>query len=189
MEQYELLRHLVRCFESLGIKYFVTGSIASMAYGEPRLTNDIDVVADIKKEHIEGLKDCFPEDEFYLSEEAIKEAIDRHRQFNIIHPASGLKIDVIARENSGLDNSRFERIKRLNVIEDTSANFSSPEDVIIKKMEFYKEGESEKHLRDITGILKISGDIIDYNYINRWADTLGLREIWDAVLKRVRHND
>jgi hypothetical protein len=189
MEQYELLRHLVRCFESLGIQYFVTGSMASMAYGEPRLTNDIDVVADIKKEHIVGLKKCFPEDEFYLSEEAIQEAINRHHQFNVIHPASGLKIDVIVRKKSGLDNSRFERIKRLNITGDTEANFSSPEDVIIKKMEFYKEGESEKHLRDITGILKISGDIIDYNYINRWADALGLREIWDAVLKRIRHND
>lgn len=53
-------------------------------------------------------------------------------------------------------------------------------------MEFYKEGASEKHLRDITGILKISGDIIDIDYITQWADRLDLREIWNAVLRRVK---
>ena len=59
MEQSELLNHLIRCFESLGIPYLLTGSIASMAYGEPRFTNDIDIVADIKMEHIKGLKTAF----------------------------------------------------------------------------------------------------------------------------------
>jgi len=187
MEQHELLRHLVRSFESLGIQYILTGSVASMAYGEPRLTNDIDVVADIREEHIEGLKRCFREDEFYLSEEAVREAVRRGRQFNIIHLSSGLKVDVIIRKKDAFDNSRFSRFKRLGVTEDTEANFAAPEDVIIKKMEFYKEGASEKHLRDITGILKVSGDIIDYDYIRRWADEMGVEDIWAAVLKRVGH--
>lgn len=66
------------------------------------------------------------------------------------------------------------------------AYFASPEDVIIKKMDFYREGGSEKHLRDITGILKISSDIIDIDYITKWADSLSLRDIWDAILKRIR---
>lgn len=68
--------------------------MASVAYGEPRFTNDIDIVADIRDEHIKGLKECFPADEFYLSEDAVKMAIQRCQQFNIIHPSSGLKIDV-----------------------------------------------------------------------------------------------
>jgi hypothetical protein len=57
--------------------------------------------------------------------------------------------------------------------------------VIVKKMEFYREGGSEKHLRDITGILRISGDEIDREYISRWAANLGLTDIWKAVLKRL----
>lgn len=186
MEQYELLRKVVRCFESLGIRYVVTGSMASMAYGEPRFTNDIDVVAEIKDEHIKGLKDCFPEDEFYLSEDAVREAIFHRYQFNIIHPASGLKIDIIIRKEDAFDNSRFQRSRRFHADDKTEADFASPEDVIIKKMQFYKEGASEKHLRDITGILKVSGDSIDYDYINKWTHDLKLQEIWDAVLKRVR---
>lgn len=189
MEQYELLRHLVRCFESLEIQYILTGSMASMAYGEPRFTNDIDVVAGVRYEHIKGLKECFPENDFYLSEDAVKEAVHRSSQFNIIHPASGLKIDVIIRKMDAFDESRFQRIKRFNAIEDTEVNFASPEDVIIKKMAFYREGGSEKHLRDITGILKISGDDIDYDYINLWSERLKLQDIWDAVLKRIRTDD
>lgn len=189
MEQHELLEHLVHCLRSLEIEYLITGSVASMAYGEPRLTNDIDVVADIKEAHIKSLKNCFPEEQFYLNEDAVKEAIRRHHQFNIIHPSSGLKIDVIIRKGDAFDNSRFCRAKRLNVAKDTEAVFAAPEDVIIKKMEFYKKGESEKHMRDITGILKISGDIVDYDYINQWAEKLGLEEIWSAVMRRIKQND
>ena len=61
------------------------------------------------------------------------------------------------------------------------ANFASPEDVILKKMEDYRDGRSEKHLRDILGILKVSGDLIDFDYLARWARDLGLDDIWAAV--------
>ena len=186
MEQFDLLRHLISVFESLGIRYFVTGSIASMFYGEPRFTNDIDVVAEVKEYHIPDLLKLFPFDEFYLNEEAIRNAIKQSHQFNIIHPSSGLKIDVIICKKEPFDNSRFERIKRISPIEDTLANFASPEDVIIMKMRYYKEGESEKHLRDITGMLKISGDIIDRKYIESWADKLGIEDIWRSILERVK---
>ncbi len=185
MEQYELLKYLVNAFEKLGIRYFVTGSIASIFYGEPRFTNDIDIVADINENHILELLKLFPKEEFYISEEAILDAINHKYQFNIIHPSSGLKIDVIICKNDAFDNSRFKRIKRISPIEDTQANFSSPEDVIIMKMRYYKEGESEKHLRDISSMLKISGDIIDKNYIENWVDKLGLKDIWNAILERL----
>ena len=186
MGPFELLQNIVEILERLQVPYLITGSVAAMAYGESRLTNDIDIVADIKEEHIPGLLDAFPVQEFYISEEMIRNAIRYKGQFNIIHPESGLKIDVIIKKNTPFDDCRFKRIHRIYPAETYLANFSSPEDVIIKKMEFYKEGGSEKHLRDITGILKISGDIIDTDYIIQWADRLGVRNIWDAVLRRVK---
>jgi len=67
-----------------------------------------------------------------------------------------------------------------------TAGFASPEDVILKKMEYYKEGGSEKHLRDITGILKISGEKIDRPYIVSWAERMGVIEIWEAILRRLK---
>jgi hypothetical protein len=186
VEQYELLKIIANCFDSLKIPYFVTGAIASIAYGEARLTNDIDVVADIGERHISGLKKWFPVPDFYISEEAVREAIYHRDQFNIIHAASGLKVDVIMPKRTPFDKSRFKRIKRMRISEETEANFSSPEDVIIKKMDFYRKGGSEKHLRDITGILKISGDTLDISYIGEWANRLGLDDIWKALHRRAR---
>ncbi|MDO8445048.1 MAG: hypothetical protein Q7T53_02915 [Deltaproteobacteria bacterium] len=185
MGPFELLQRIVEVFEHLQIPYLVTGSVAAMAYGEPRLTNDIDIVAAIEEKNVSDLIVSFPSDEFYISEERIREAIRRQSQFNIIHPASGLKVDVMIKKDTPFDSSRFRRIHRLYPADSYQASFASPEDVIIKKMEFYKEGSSEKHLRDITGILKISGESIDMKYISEWAQHLELTEIWDAVQKRV----
>ncbi len=186
MRPLELLKKVVAEFERLKIPYLVTGSVASMAYGEPRLTNDIDIVAAISDSHIEGLLEAFPQDEFFITKEMIRDAIHNIGQFNIIHPASGLKIDVIIKQNTPFDNSRFSRVKRIFPSESYQANFAAPEDVIIKKMQYYKEGGSEKHLRDITGILKISGNEVDMDYISDWAKRLGLTEIWDAIQKRMQ---
>jgi hypothetical protein len=178
MEQSELLGYLVRCLEKLGIPYFITGAVACIAYGEPRLTNDIDVVADVREEHIAKLRECFPAEEYYLDADAVWTAIKRRHQFNIIHPASGLKVDVMLSKDDAFDRSRFARTKRIRPLEDTEANFAAPEDVIIKKMEYYREGLSEKHIRDIMGILKISREMIDLGYISLWADRLNLEDIW-----------
>lgn len=183
MEQSDLLRHLVRCLEKLNIPYFITGAVASIAYGEPRLTNDIDVVAEIHDGHITEFKGCFPEEDFYLDSDAIREAIKRRHQFNIIHPTSGLKVDVMIPKRDAFDENRFARIKRMRFLEDTEANFASPEDVIIKKMEYFKEGSSEKHIRDIMGILKISGEMIDLGYVSSWAKRLNLDDIWKPILE------
>jgi hypothetical protein len=184
MELFELLQKIIEVFEKLSIPYLVTGSVASMAYGEPRLTNDIDIVADIKLSHITGLLADFPKEEYYIDEEMIKGAICRVGQFNIIHPASGLKVDVIIKQDIPFDQSRFERIRRIYP-GPYPADFASPEDVIIKKMEYYKLGGSEKHLRDIAGIFKISGESIDRDYISQWANKLDLNEIWDMLKRRL----
>lgn len=185
MGPHDLLRRVAETFERLDIPYLVTGSVASMAYGEPRLTNDIDIVANVRENHVPGLLAAFPPGEFYMSDEMIRDAIRRQGQFNIIHPGSGLKVDVIIRQDTPFDRSRFSRVRRITPAETFEANFASPEDVIIKKMEYYSAGGSEKHLRDITGILRISGEEIDRSYISGWAERLGLAKIWDAIQRRL----
>lgn len=186
MEQYELLDYLVAALEKTGVRYFVAGSMASIFYGEPRYTNDIDVVADMRNEHVTELIDHFPADDFYVSEDAAREAIRLGGQFNIIHSSSGLKIDVIIRRKNDFDDSQFERARLVSTSGKLQANFSSPEDVIIMKMKYYKEGESEKHLRDITGMLKISGESIDRQYIENWTKKFGLTDIWNSIQKKLQ---
>ena len=185
MGPYELLEKIVAVLDRLGISYLVTGSMAAMAYGEPRLTNDIDIVAAVEFSHIPGLLAGFPSEQFYISEEAIREAIKYQKQFNIIHPASGLKIDIVIRANTPFNESRFSRIRRIRLGENFEANFAAPEDIIIMKMRYFKEGGSEKHLRDISGIMAISGPEIDRSYIVHWAEKLSVSEVWDLILKRL----
>ncbi|MBI5359051.1 MAG: hypothetical protein HZA48_00545 [Planctomycetes bacterium] len=186
MEQQDLIKLIADSFASLGVAYFITGSTASIIYGEPRFTNDIDIVADISEAHINDLIKKFPLPEFYLSEEAIKDAVNRKLQFNIIHPSSGLKIDVIVKKNNLFDESRFKRLRKIQTSNNIYANFASPEDVIVKKMDFYRQGGSEKHLRDIAGIIKISGENLDYNYITNWANKLDLDDICKAILNQIK---
>jgi hypothetical protein len=174
---------MTETLERLGLRYFVTGSVATIFFGEPRFTNDIDIVVDLPLNRIRDLCSAFPAEEFYLDEEAVRQAVTKQRQFNILHPAAGLKVDVMIPADDGFNRSRFARSRRLHPAPDYDAAFASPEDVILKKMEYYREGGSEKHLRDIGGILRISGEQVDRAYIDEWAQRLGLSEIWVKIRK------
>ncbi len=185
MQPNDLLRHVVQCFEKSRIPYFITGAVAGIAYGEPRLTNDIDIVADIREDQVPELRNCFPEGEYYFDSDAALTAIRQQSQFNIIHPSSGFKIDIMIPTKHPFDRSRFARVRKMKTDSTQEANFASPEDVILKKMEYFREGRSEKHFRDIMGILKISGDFIDFDYLARWARDLGLDEIWAMIRNRM----
>lgn len=186
MDQRDLLRKVLETFDAVGIKYILVGSVASAVYGEPRLTLDIDVVAALTVSQLPKFLSSFSPPGFYVSADAAAGAVREGKQFNIIHPASGLKIDIIVKKPDDFDESRFSRKRSLPVFPDRSADFASPEDVIIKKMEYHREGGSEKHLRDIAGILRVSGDGLNAAYIEQWAARKGLTEIWRAILKKTR---
>lgn len=184
MDPSELLRVVTGILEGLGLRYLVTGSTATIFYGEPRFTNDIDIVLDLPSARVSELCAAFPPDDFYLSEESVRRAVAGGGQFNLIHPKSGLKVDLIVAADSPFNRSRFGRSRRLSPGPDFQASFASPEDVILKKMEYFREGHSDKHLRDITGVFKISGDQIDRVYLEDWVSRLGLEKVWQELLSR-----
>jgi hypothetical protein len=187
MEQSELLRKIAATFDALGARYVIVGSMASTAYGEPRLTNDIDVVVDLRPSHVNAFCEAFAAPDYYLSRPAVESAISKKFQFNILHPASGMKVDCIipsVGEHDRLQLGRGRAITRSDG--NYTVVFASPEDVIIKKMEYYREGGSEKHLRDITGVLKMQGDKIDRPYILYWAQKLQLIPVWEKVEERLQ---
>ena len=184
MEPSDLLVRLALEFDRVGIEYFVTGSMATIYFGEPRLTNDVDVVVRLEIDSLPDFSAMFPMDEFYCSTPMIESAVRARRQFNIIHPASGLKADVIVSDESEFDQSRFTRRSQIEVEQGKHVWFASPEDVILKKLFYYKEGGSEKHIRDILGVLKLQGGSIDLNYLHHWAAKLDLPALWQDVLAR-----
>ncbi len=184
MEERELLGHAISVLRRVRVPYFVTGSVASGVWGEARFTNDIDIVAKLSSESLDTFCAGFPSPEFYISDIGAQSAVRNGGQFNIIHPDTGLKIDVIVPQPSTFDDMRFSRRKE---VKDRGVDgcFGSPEDIILSKLLFYKEGQSDKHLRDITGILKLCPQPLDFAYIEKWATTLDVLDIWQAVRARL----
>jgi len=187
--QAELLRYVASVFEDLGVTYMIGGSQASVYYGESRFTQDIDLVTDLKPEHIPALVDRFPAGEFYMSVKAAREAVETRGQFNIIHAESALKIDVFVNKDTDYDRLRLDRRQRLPLVPGHEAYFARPEDIILYKMLYFREGRSDVHVRDILGILRVSGTEVDTAYVAEWAGRLGLSAIWDAVLRRAQAHE
>ena len=185
MEQTDLLRQAIDVLERIEIPYMVVGSVASGAYGEPRLTRDIDIVVDLRPDQVDGFCAAFPAEQYYVSSDAARQAVRQGRQFNLIHPGSGHKVDFMVARQDPFGRTQMMRRRRAMVLPDREGYIGSPDDIIISKMQYYKEGGAEKHLRDITGILKVSGDEVDRAYVQRWVEQLGLSDVWEAVLRRV----
>jgi len=189
VEQTDLLRYTLGVLEQLAIPYMLVGSFASTAYGEPRFTQDIDIVLDLSPAQIPAFCAAFPAPDFFLSEPAVHEAVRSHFQFNVLHPATGNKIDFLLPRTDDWGRVQMERRQQVQLLPDRAGIAARPEDVILGKMWYYAEGGSEKHLRDITGILRVSGAAVDRKDIRQWADKLGLAEIWQAVLQKLALNE
>lgn len=189
MEQAELLRHVINVLEDQGVTYFLVGSLASGVYGEPRLTRDIDIVVELRPDQVAKLCGAFPSTEYYVNESAAREAIGTTGQFNVIHPASGNKIDFIIARQDAWGRSQISRRRREQILPGRPGYTAAPEDVIIGKLFYYHKGGSEKHLRDIAAMLQVSGEEIDTDYIDDWAQNLGLTDEWRAVLDQLREQE
>lgn len=185
MNQTELVAYTIDAFDRQQIVYMLVGSLASGVYGEPRMTQDIDVVVDVRPSQIEPLCAEFPSPEFYVSSPAARQAAAQGGQFNVIHISSGNKVDMMIARRDAWGRSQLARRREEQIFPGRTGMVASPEDVILAKLWYYQDGGSDKHLRDIAAMLQISGDVIDRNYIDRWAVQLELVEPWQAVVERV----
>lgn len=185
MEQADLVRYVIEVLEREQIPYMIVGSLASGSYGEPRYTADIDIVVDVDAAKVGALCAAFPPPEYYVSSAAALDAVRQRRQFNVIHTLSANKIDFMISRRDPWACEQLVRRRRERILPDIEGYAASPEDIILSKMNYYREGQSDKHLRDITGMLKVSGDEIDQKYISDWAERLGTTEIWHAILTRL----
>jgi hypothetical protein len=185
MDQLEFLKIVADKLERAGLRFMVVGSYASGYWGEPRSTYDLDVVVALAAEDIGIVQRAFPESDYYLSSRAALDAVIARSQFNIIHPDSGNKIDVMIEQQSGWAKQQLARRRQVEFAKGFHTWVGAPEDIIISKMLYYREGQSDKHLRDIAGMLKVSRDIIDRDYVTKWAKELDVLDIWQAILQRV----
>lgn len=165
----------------------LVGSHASSAYGEPRATADVDIVIRMEPGDIPVLGRAFPEPHYYFNAGSAQEAIQHGTQFNIIHREMGHKVDFMIARMDLYGRHQIARKVRIEVMAGVEGFAASPEDIIINKMLFYREGGIDKHLRDIAGILKVTKSI-DRAYIEQWLDEFEIREIWDAICNRLEQD-
>ncbi len=183
MDAFDLLKILAQVCERLQIRYVAVGSVATIAYGEPRFTNDVDLVLELSEILIDPFCESFPEPEYYLSRIAVENAVRNRRQFNIINTMTSLKADCII-PASPFDQAELSRGVVKKVRSDFQAVFAAPEDVILKKLEYFRIGESDKHIRDIVGLLKVSGDALDMDYLQHMATQMNVADVWKLALAR-----
>jgi hypothetical protein len=177
----EFLADLVRRLESLDVTYALVGSIATMSYGEPRATLDIDVVIALGASDLDAMKHLFPPPDFYLSADAARVAVRSKSQFNVIHPASGMKVDFFV-AGDDIERSQLERRLRRALLPGSDAWCSPPEELVVKKLLYYQQGASDKHLRDIASMLRISPEQIDLGRLRDLAIGNNVSELLDRVL-------
>lgn len=180
MTQSEIFERVVEILERVRIPYMIVGSIASTAYGRPRLTHDMDIVVDLRWNQIDEFVSNFDQS-WFVDKEMVKKAVEDKFHFNVIHSPTGNKIDFFLLKDSAYDLEQFARRKMEKFDENRFAFFASVEDVIIRKMDYYLEGGSTKHLEDIKGILSTYGGEIDFSCIAKWTARRGTTEVWEQL--------
>ena len=169
---------------ALGVSWMAVGSIASSAYGERRSTLDLDVVAIVPGHNAAQFLSVFPETDFYCPPAeviAAESARREHGHFNLIHQHSIYKADIYIATGSEFERWAFSNRRSLTV-GDTPVWLAPPEYVIVHKLEFFREGGSEKHLRDIRGMLAATE--VDLALLEKEIAQRGLEEAWRAVERR-----
>jgi hypothetical protein len=183
MPELELFLLFALPLQRAGIRYIITGSVAAIFYGEPRLTLDVDLVVFLNDKDIARLAGIFPPSDFYLPPLEIIAAEARREQrghFNILHVPTGFKADLYLTGRDELEAWAFRFQRRVQFAGETIA-LAPPEYVIVRKLEYYREGGSEKHLRDLRSMLSVSGDQLDQSALQDWIQRRGLQTQWKLV--------
>jgi hypothetical protein len=188
-EPIEVTLKVTGVFEKLGISYLIGGSLASTLYGMLRTTQDSDIIAEMRSEHLEPFVSAL-QAEFYLDEEMIAESIQRNSSFNIIHRDTMFKVDVFIPRPRPFLRSQLARARKqtFSFESEVSAKFASPEDTILSKLEWYRMGGevSDRQWRDILGVIKTQAVTLDRDYLREWAKELKVADLLERALDQSR---
>ena len=175
---------IVEALEQFRVPYYIGGSVASSFYGLPRLTIDVDLVADLRLEHVKPLVKLL-QATYYIDDDMIRDAIRRRSSFNLIHQDTILKVDVFIPKSRSFDQEELKRVQT-KVVEGNDRPFyvASPEGTILNKLEWYRMGGevSDRQWNDILGVLKVQGTALDMDYLQRWAANLNVTDLLERAL-------
>lgn len=177
---------VIGVLEQLRVPYVVGGSIASSIYGKPRATQDVDVVADLRDEHIALFIAALGSD-FYLDEPAIRDAVRRRSTFNVIHLVTMFKVDVFVAKDDAATVQELARRRSYVPPEAPHVEIAlaSPEDIVVQKLYWYRLGDhvSERQWTDALNVLTVRGKDLDQGYMHDLATAMGVDDLLTRALR------
>jgi hypothetical protein len=185
-----VVARLARVLDDLGIPYLVGGSFASSVYGTPRATQDVDIVADIAMTHVDPLARALGVS-FHVDRDMMREAVREQGTFNVLYLPTMFKADVFVLKGDPRSREELKRA-RTEEIETSEGKvhirFATPEDTLLHKLYWYRLGNetSDRQWSDVTGMLKVQADSLDYAYLDRWAQQLGVSDLLAKAKKGLR---
>ena len=178
------LRFVAELLERLRLRYMVVGSVAALAHGRARTTQDVDIVVELALDAVDDLVAGFPEDRFYVSIDAARDAVRRQTLFNVIDLVTGWKIDLVPRKRRAFSEVELKRRQRLDVV-GIPLWVATLEDTIVSKLEWARLGGSARQLEDAAELFRLGGEALDRAHIERWVQELGLEQSWGELLRAV----
>jgi hypothetical protein len=176
----EVFHKITSALGEAGIAYMLTGSFASIYYGAPRTTQDIDLVIAATAEQLRKFVQILSKDEYYVDLDAALAAHQQQSLFNLVDMVTGWKIDLIIRKSRPFSEEEFRRRKLVN-LEDFPLFIASAEDVVVSKLEWAKLSQSQRHIEDVAGILRMRWDSLDRAYLEKWILELSLKAEWNLA--------
>jgi hypothetical protein len=178
--QIDVMMKVIATLDNLQIPYAIGGSYASAAHGFARATRDIDLIADMKITQVDEFVRSL-ENDFYVEREAVLQAINLHRAFNIIHENSFVKVDIFAVQSIGFPASQLSR-RILEIFVDNPENKAyvvTAEDIVLAKLDWYRKGNfvSTQPWQDIKEVIRVQANKLDHQYLKHWAQELGISDL------------
>ena len=182
----DALMPVVEALQTLKIRHYVGGSIASSFHGATRSTMDVDLVTEFDEASVSKFVGCFG-DEFYLSEAAIQEAVKRQSCFNLIHLPSSFKVDIFVSRRRAFDVESMNRstLERLGDGRSIEVRIATAEDTIISKLELFRltNETSERQWDDVCRLIKLLGTHADVSYLHRAAESVGVGDLLQRLIE------
>lgn len=170
--------------DELGCRHHLGGSYASSIHGLPRQTHDVDIVVEIEPRHVPALAGRLT-GAFYLDADAIRTAIEAGRACNLVHLASGVKIDLFPKGPEPFDELELARSERVELGDPPrSTPVKSAEDVVLRKLDWYRRGgeRSDRQWTDVLAVLRIQQARLDRDYLTEEAEELGVADLLRRAL-------
>ncbi|MHC4441414.1 MAG: hypothetical protein ACYTF1_15305 [Planctomycetota bacterium] len=172
----DLITQITASLEEEGITYAVTGSVASSIHGEPVTSIDIDIVTNMKLKQATRLADKLAP-RMYADANMLRQAVVEHGMVNLYDTVTGFKIDI-----SVLEDTKYHKVlmkRRIRIAhprENVSFWVVSPEDVILMKLVWRQNSQSQKQWDNALGVARVQGNQLDWKYLHSWAARLGITD-------------